>query len=172
MLMRMLRRMKGAFISFMQGRYGIDNLCNFLMVLFFVFWLLMIFTRHLIFALFELAVLVYMWFRMLSRNIEKRRRENMRYLSIKAKLKSFFTFGKNKEKKVKNNYQDNKYYNNDNKYNKSASSSTLKQDKKRYRKTHVFIKCPECKNNLRLPKVKGKHTVRCPVCNASFFVKI
>ncbi len=39
-------------------------------------------------------------------------------------------------------------------------------------KTHVFLKCPSCKNTLRLPRVKGKHTVRCPCCKGSFDVKI
>ena len=38
----------------------------------------------------------------------------------------------------------------------------------RYRKTHVFRRCPSCKNHLRLPKKKGQHTVRCPRCNRLF----
>ena len=40
------------------------------------------------------------------------------------------------------------------------------------RKTHVYKKCPACKNNLRLPKEKGEHTVVCPCCKARFDVKI
>lgn len=39
------------------------------------------------------------------------------------------------------------------------------------RKTHVFTKCPHCKVNLRLPKKKGNHTVRCPKCHQSFDFK-
>lgn len=42
----------------------------------------------------------------------------------------------------------------------------------RYRKTHVFRRCPSCKNHLRLPRVKGFHTVRCPKCNIRFETKI
>ncbi len=42
----------------------------------------------------------------------------------------------------------------------------------RDRKTHVYRKCPHCKNNLRLPKKKGDHTVKCPVCRGSFDVHI
>ncbi len=42
----------------------------------------------------------------------------------------------------------------------------------RYRKTHVFRRCPYCRNYLRLPRQKGQHTVRCPRCNARFDVTI
>ncbi len=42
----------------------------------------------------------------------------------------------------------------------------------RDRKTHVYKKCPACKNNLRLPKQKGKHTVACPCCQNKFDVRI
>ena len=44
--------------------------------------------------------------------------------------------------------------------------------RQRDRKTHVFRKCPSCKNNLRLPKSRGKHTVVCPCCKNRFDVKI
>ena len=39
-------------------------------------------------------------------------------------------------------------------------------------KTHVYKKCPACKNNLRLPREKGEHTVVCPCCKNRFNVKI
>ena len=42
----------------------------------------------------------------------------------------------------------------------------------RDRKTHVYRRCPSCRNNLRLPKQKGKHTVVCPCCKARFDVRI
>ena len=48
----------------------------------------------------------------------------------------------------------------------------LQKCKARDRKTHVYKKCPRCKNNLRLPKEKGKHTVVCPCCKNRFDVKI
>ena len=40
------------------------------------------------------------------------------------------------------------------------------------RKTHVYRKCKFCKAVLRLPKVKGKHTVVCPKCKKRFDVKV
>lgn len=161
MIMRMLYRIRNALSAFMYGRYGLDNLGNFLTLMFFILWLLGIFTGSLIVAALELLVLFWLWFRMLSRNIEKRRKENQRYLSIKAGLKRFFTFGKggngSKSGSGKKSGKD---------------SPSLREEKKKFKKTHVFIKCPGCKNNLRLPKVKGRHTVRCPVCSKSFDVKI
>lgn len=48
----------------------------------------------------------------------------------------------------------------------------LQKCKIRDRKTHVYRKCPSCKNNLRLPKEKGKHTVVCPCCKNRFDVRI
>ena len=48
----------------------------------------------------------------------------------------------------------------------------LQKCKKRDKDTHVYRKCPSCKNNLRLPKEKGEHTVVCPCCKHRFSVKI
>ena len=46
----------------------------------------------------------------------------------------------------------------------------LQKCKVRDRKTHVYRRCPSCKNNLRLPREKGKHTVVCPCCKNRFDV--
>lgn len=48
----------------------------------------------------------------------------------------------------------------------------LQKCKRRDKKTHVYKKCPSCKNNLRLPRQKGEHTVVCPCCKNRFDVKI
>lgn len=42
----------------------------------------------------------------------------------------------------------------------------------RYAKSKVFKKCPHCKAVLRLPRARGKHTVRCPRCQKSFDMKV
>lgn len=55
---------------------------------------------------------------------------------------------------------------------KPASVIKLNINRIKYRKTHVYRKCPHCKNVLRLPKVKGKHHAACPVCGNSFEVNI
>ena len=45
--------------------------------------------------------------------------------------------------------------------------------KKKYkdRNTHMYKKCPKCKQKIRLPLKKGKHTVKCPSCKERFEVK-
>lgn len=45
--------------------------------------------------------------------------------------------------------------------------------KKKYqdRNTHMYKKCPKCKQKIRLPLKKGKHTVKCPSCKEKFEVK-
>jgi len=48
----------------------------------------------------------------------------------------------------------------------------LRKNKWRDRKTHVYQKCRHCKKVLRLPRVKGDHTVRCPCCQRRFEMKI
>ena len=40
------------------------------------------------------------------------------------------------------------------------------------RKTHIYRKCPHCRKTLRLPRVPGDHTVRCPVCHNRFDLKV
>ena len=56
--------------------------------------------------------------------------------------------------------------------NKFTGFFKLQKNKFRDRKTHVYRKCEHCRVVLRLPKKKGKHTVRCPHCNKTFSVKI
>lgn len=48
----------------------------------------------------------------------------------------------------------------------------MQKNQWRDRKTHVYRKCPHCKKTLRLPKVKGEHTVNCPCCHHRFTMKV
>ena len=48
----------------------------------------------------------------------------------------------------------------------------LLKNKWRDRKTHIYKKCPKCKNVLRLKRIKGTHTCICPRCNEKIEVKI
>ena len=57
-------------------------------------------------------------------------------------------------------------------WNKISGYFKLQRNKIRDRKTHVYRKCSHCHATLRLPKKKGKHTVRCPKCNQTFSVNI
>ena len=48
----------------------------------------------------------------------------------------------------------------------------LCRDRFRDRKTHVYRRCKNCKNVLRLPKKPGQHKVCCPCCSHRFDVYI
>ncbi len=124
---------------FMAGRNGNDSLGNALIVLYLALFILNIFIGSPIISILILVIMGYEIFRMLSRNIYARQKENRAWLKVWGKFKGFF-------KMIRNRFRD--------------------------RKTHVYRKCPACKNNLRLPKKKGKHTVNCPCCHKRFEVKI
>lgn len=37
---------------------------------------------------------------------------------------------------------------------------------------HVYRRCPSCKSTLRLPRRKGRHTVKCPRCSHQFKTRV
>lgn len=86
--------MKEKFIRFMQGRYGVDDLSKFTMGAAFVCVLLAIFAgRSNVGALLDtlgLAAIIYTYFRIFSRNIQKRYEENQWFLARTAKLRLRF----------------------------------------------------------------------------------
>ena len=67
---------------FMAGRYGGDQLNLFLIALYVVLYVVFLFTRLLVFELIGTVVLVVSLYRTLSRNTERRRAENIRFLQI------------------------------------------------------------------------------------------
>ena len=56
---------------------------------------------------------------------------------------------------------------------KNRIIKSFNYNKKKYeeRNTHMYKKCPNCKQKIRLPLKKGKHTVKCPNCSYKFEVK-
>ncbi|MEI3429973.1 MAG: hypothetical protein V8R72_02395 [Clostridia bacterium] len=82
--------------NFFQGRYGIDELYKFLFILFWIIAILSIFIRNPIIYLLEILICVFMFYRLLSRNIYKRQSENMRYLKMRDKVKGKITLQKRK----------------------------------------------------------------------------
>lgn len=51
--------------------------------------------------------------------------------------------------------------------NKIKKFINLKKEKFRNRKTHKYLKCKNCKANLRVPKGKGKIEITCPKCKST-----
>ena len=84
--------MKDKFLRFMYGRYGVDQFSKFLVITGIIFLLLSGFTRYGgILYLFSLAVLIYSYFRMFSRNHSKRYAENQLYLKYTAGIRKKFS---------------------------------------------------------------------------------
>ena len=123
----------------MYGRYGMDKLYHVLMWTAIILMVVNLFVGSLLIYLAELALLFWAMFRVFSRNIYKRQRENQVFLRFFGRIGGWFK---------------------------------LQRNRFRDRKTHVFRKCPSCKNQLRLPRVKGKHTVNCPCCHQRFETKV
>ncbi len=55
---------------------------------------------------------------------------------------------------------------------KLKGSFKLLKNRWKDRGTHIYRKCPSCKATLRLPREKGKHTVKCPKCSNRFNVNV
>ena len=130
--------MKEKFIRFMQGRYGVDQLSKFILILGLVFVVISaLFNNALSLLTYILGwvMVIYCYFRIFSRNIPKRYAENQAYLAKTYKIRTFFG-------KQKNIWQQ--------------------------RKTHHIYTCPSCKHKIRIPKGKGKIEVRCPKCGTTF----
>lgn len=74
----------------------------------------------------------------------------------------FRTFSKNIQKRM---YENRKYLTVKNAISKKCS---LLRKMWKDRKTHRYVKCPYCKAQLRVKKIKGEHKVHCPKCGEDF----
>lgn len=123
---------------FLYGRNGPDTLYNVCFWTAFALSVVNLFLGSLLLEVVYLLLFGYAIFRLLSRNILRRRKENEAFRRL------------------------------------LASPRRLLDARKRRRadREHVYKRCPHCKSQLRFPREKGKHTVRCPRCGATFSVKI
>lgn len=80
---------------FMWGRYGMDRMNQFLLICAFACLILSLFGGGLFYFL-ATVIMVYAYYRMFSRNVNRRTRENQQFLKQEMKIRSFFT-GKKKE---------------------------------------------------------------------------
>ena len=79
---------------FMMGRYGNDQLNQFLVVIAVLMLLLNLILHISVFYFIALALILLMYFRMFSKNLNARNAENMKYLDMKDAITGFFTRGK------------------------------------------------------------------------------
>ena len=125
---------RGWLNRFMAGRYGGDQLNLFLIALYLVLYVVFLFTRILAFELIGTVVLAVSLFRTLSRNIERRRAENTRFLQTVRPL-----------------------------WRRWMGFRTRAHDRE-----HRYFKCPNCGQQMRVPRGKGRITVHCRTCGAAF----
>ena len=134
--------MKERLMRFMQGRYGVDQLSKFLLIV----GLIVVFGSALVgeglisvvFYILGWAIVIYCYVRTFSRNVSKRYAENQAFLAKTYGIRSFF-------QKQKNIWQQRRYY-------------------------HIHT-CPSCKQKIRIPRGKGKIEIRCPKCSTTFIKK-
>ena len=125
---------RNALQRLMYGRYGNDQLNTVLVLLSLALYLVFAFTSWTFLYAVSFVLMAAALFRCLSRNYDRRRAENGKFLSLVQPVVSWYRLRR-----------------------------TIRRDK-----DHCYFKCPNCGQHLRVPKGKGKITVTCRGCGASF----
>lgn len=126
-------------IQFMQGRYGVDQLSNFLIGGAVFFALIGMFVRVPLLSILCWGLVIIGYIRIFSKNISKRYAENQKFLNK--------TFG------IRNAFAKLKYRV---KYGKQTPDP------------YYIYKCRKCGQRIRIPKGKGKIMITCPKCKHQF----
>ena len=129
----------------MTGRYGVDQMNIGVLILSMVCTFTASLTRWLLLSILGTALLAYGVFRMFSRNVSARSKENQKFLVFWNKVKGIWYKIKGWFSGKKRRFAD--------------------------RKTHCYFSCPKCKRKLRVPKGKGKIEISCPICGTKFIKK-
>ncbi len=87
----MLQNLKYKLRQFMIGRYGMDNLSQFIGWVSFVFIVIGMFSKRAVFTYVTLVLIIILYYRTFSRNISKRYAENQKYLAYTSKARAFFS---------------------------------------------------------------------------------
>ena len=96
--------MKEKFNRFMAGRYGADELSRVMMFAAVAVMLINLFVRLEILNIVVVALIVIIYLRMFSKNIQKRYEENCKYYALKQKVLAFFGKQKNMAQDLKANH--------------------------------------------------------------------
>ena len=126
--------MKEKFYRFMQGRYGIDQLNSFLMIVCVICFIVNMFIGSIVLTFIAYGTWLFVIFRMFSKNIYARNRENDKYLNFFSPLRRWL-----KLKLMSKQDPSNKYF----------SCPKCKQ-MVRVPKGHgtVVVTCPNCQNKF------------------------
>ena len=118
----------------MYGRYGNDQLNMVLVLLSLALYLVFVVTSWTFLYAVSFMLMAVALFRCLSRNYDRRRAENGKFLSLVQPVTRWYRLRR-----------------------------TIRRDK-----DHCYFKCPNCGQQLRVPRGKGRITVTCRGCGASF----
>lgn len=123
--------------NFLYGRYGADELYQFCLILYLILFVLNIFLNSTIIFWIEIIIIFIIFYRMFSRNIKKRKKENNFYLKVVNKPKKYFSLiGKKWRDRHTHMYKKCKY-----------CKTTLRLPLKKG--THT-VKCPNCKQRFEV----------------------
>ena len=127
--------MKEKLRNFMIGRYGIDSFSKFLMGIALVLCILDIFVNNIFINSWFIVLIIYVYYRMFSRNYNKRYQENMKYLQIKNKVLAKFHSEKSIMKQRKTHHI----------YKCPTCNQKIRIPKGKGR---ICITCPKCKTEF------------------------
>lgn len=131
--------------KYMYGRYGIDQLYYFLFFLYVILIVLNLFFKSDILFIIELVLLVVMMYRVMSKKIYVRTKENNLYLKYKNKfLKPFHN--------IKRNFKDRKKY----VYKKCSNCKTTLRLPIPEKRGIKKVICPDCKKKLTVFTLRQK----------------
>ena len=91
-----LERLRYKTAAFMYGRYGNDELNNFLLIIALILMVISWIPQLSLVYFAALALMVWSLLRTFSRKLDKRRRERERYLRLQKPIVDFFKLSKNK----------------------------------------------------------------------------
>lgn len=124
--------------KFMIGRYGPDELYNFLLKLYLLIFIINLFFNSNILNIIELLVIIIMFYRFFSKNIYNRKKENIKYLKLKNQLLKPL-------KNIKRNFKDRDYY----VYKKCPKCKTTLKLPLPPKRGVQHTKCPNCQNRIK-----------------------
>lgn len=167
-----------------QRRNGSDHLSVFLIVVAVIIAIIAsVIDNEAIKAAIDVIALIltiYSSFRMLSKNIAKRRIENDKFLSIFGKKASYSSTNDSFFNSFANNSFENQYRNatptnndlkraeKEKRKREKEERAKAKKERKESKKKYKYYKCPKCKTELRVPRGKGKIKIKCPKCQEQF----
>lgn len=131
--------------NLMRGRYGMDQMNRTLSIVALILIAANLFLRMRIINWLAVVLLIYIYCRAFSRNINRRAAENQRYLQFAGSIRSKFGRG---------------------------AGNPYGQTPRTKDNTHKILRCPGCGEKLRVPKGAGKINISCPHCHTKFTKKV